>query len=196
MKLTQEISAAGARGWLPPKNIFPLLGEFAFELGRERVDRRVAVFPEIGPAGVQNGAAVGEIVGVTFLRRHRRIERGRPAVVDHGYRRLRVTARGDRPQHFAHVRGIDILVDDDDIAAVIVSRAAGEGGESRLLRVAMIALLDRDYDKRRAVARRARSSRAARRKAPRRGSPLPEEEPFLRSRSLLRRESAAPCARP
>src|ERR1043166_5596025 len=154
MKLTQEISAAGARGWLPPKNIFPLLGKFAFELGRERVDRRVAVFPEIGPAGVQNGAAVGEIVGVTFLRRHRRIERGRPAVVDHGYRRLRVTARGDRPQHFAHVRGIDILVDDDDIAAVIVSRAAGEGGESRLLRVAMIALLDRDYDKRRPAAGR------------------------------------------
>ena len=73
---------------------------------------------------------------------HSGIERSAPAAVDDANSGFGIAASGYRPDDFFHVRWIDIIIDDDDKAAMIVSRAGAEGSDSRLLRVAVVALLD------------------------------------------------------
>src|SRR5262245_49322340 len=62
--------------------LFPFLAYFLLEPGAQGVDRRKAVAPGIGSAGIQYGAAVDEVAGVALIGMHGRIERRAPAAVD------------------------------------------------------------------------------------------------------------------
>ena len=55
----------------------------------------------------------------------------------------RIGARAHGPDHVVEIVGIDIVIDDDDVAAEIGAGAALGGDEAGLLGVAGIALLDR-----------------------------------------------------
>ena len=82
---------------------------------------------------------------------HGGIEGSAPATVDNANSGFRIAASGYGPDDFFHVRGIDIIIDDDDEAAMIVSRTGAESSDSRLLRVPVVALFDRNDDKGRAA---------------------------------------------
>src|SRR3954453_17429077 len=99
----------------------PLLREPALlRAGRAHLRKLVAPVP--GAAGVDDGAAVGEVAGRLALGLDARIERGRQRIVDDVDRGGRIGARQHRPDQLLEVRHVDVLVGDDDVAPRIGAR--------------------------------------------------------------------------
>src|SRR5205085_1940417 len=65
--------------------------------------------------------------------------------------RFRIAARAHRPDHVLYVRGIDVVVHDDDPAADVSDRGDLRRDQPDLCRVTEVALLDR-YDAERSSA--------------------------------------------
>src|SRR4030095_6533810 len=86
-----------------------------------------------------------------FVRAYHRIERAAPGAADKIYVVRRIRPRAHRPQHVVHVVGIDVVIDDDDVASEICAGATLGGDDAGLLGVARIALLDRHRGKKSAL---------------------------------------------
>src|SRR5258706_2962269 len=82
---------------------FPLFADLACQFGTERVDRRKAIAPRVGAAGVENRPAVDEIAGIALIGMHSRIERGAPSTVDETTGSLGIAAGRHSPNHVLHV---------------------------------------------------------------------------------------------
>src|SRR5258706_13132302 len=82
---------------------FPLFADLACQFRTERVDRRKAIAPRVGAAGVENRAAVDEIAGIALIGMHRRIKRRAPPTVDDCEVGLRLPPGLHAPDPLLHV---------------------------------------------------------------------------------------------
>src|SRR5712692_232737 len=122
------------------------LDDLAAQITGGAAHLRVLVFPGDGAHGVEDGAAVGVVLRVALVGRHARVERRAPAAVDELDVARGIDARLHGPQHLLEVAGVDVLVHDDDVAAVASAGGAGQHGHAGLLGVAGVALPDGDDD--------------------------------------------------
>ena len=77
--------------------------------------------------------------------RHARVQRGAPATIDNVDVGRWVHAGHHGPKHFFLVGGIDIFVDDHDVAAIARGRGGTHGGQACLLGMASVFLLDGNH---------------------------------------------------
>src|SRR5678816_641638 len=81
----------------------------------------------------------------TFLARlNARIERSAPAAAENFDGLHRIGTAGQGPEHVKRVGRVDVLIDDDHVAAEICAGVDLGGDQHRLARMAWVALLDRD----------------------------------------------------
>src|SRR6185369_11925011 len=92
-----------------------LLQDIFLQLPARAGDRRKVLDPFERPAGVDQRARAEAF----FRARDDRVERAAPAASHDVDRLLRIDARTDRPEHVVDVGNIDVVVDDDGVAAEI-----------------------------------------------------------------------------
>src|SRR5438128_1810378 len=118
-----------------------LLRDAALLRGR-KVNLRELVPPVPGPASIDDGTAVGVVAHRLALGLDAGIERGRPGIADDVDRRRGIRAREHGPDQLLQVGYVDVLIDDDNIAAAVGPDVAHRGDMTGLLGVAGIALRD------------------------------------------------------
>src|SRR5262245_30297050 len=97
------------------------------------------------PHRVEDSPAVRMVAVVPLVRRHSRVQRGAPATIDDVDVSCRVHPGHHRPKYFFLIRGIDILIDNHDVAAVARRCRSTYRSQARLLGMAGIFLLDGHY---------------------------------------------------
>src|SRR5271166_1110927 len=102
--------------------------------------------PMPGPAGIDDGAAVGVVADRLAFGLDARVQRSRPGIADDVDRGCRIGAREHRPDELLQVRHIDVLVDHDHIAPAIGADMAHGRDMAGLPGVAGISLIDRDRE--------------------------------------------------
>ena len=96
--------------------------------------------PAKWPAGVNDGARVGEIALGSFFRRNSWIDGAAPASTHNFDRCFRIAPCGDRPQNISRVGRIDIVVNDDHETSQVAALAGAQRDVSRLTRMPAVTL--------------------------------------------------------
>src|SRR5438132_11191322 len=115
----------------------PLL-RLALDLGARGVDRREVRLPLPRPGRVDDRPRA---VALAVLR-DARVERTAPRAFDDVDGLHRVGPRAHGPDDVVEVHHVDVVVDDDDVAAEVRARVPGRGEVSHLAGMPRVALLD------------------------------------------------------
>ena len=109
-----------------------------------RIDLGKFVTPMERPAGVNQGARIGDGGIGALFRRQPRVGRRCPGAVDDLDRGRGIRPGQDRPPQLLQIRNVDVVIDHHHIPVGVVGGAALQGDMAGLLGVARIALLDGD----------------------------------------------------
>src|SRR5207247_6170525 len=118
----------------------PAVERLLLRRGRRKLRERELVQPLPRPCRVDDRARAEALL----VRMDARIERARPRARDDVDRFGRLAARAHGPEDLLEVHDVDIVVDDDRVAAEVRAGVHARGGVADLARVARVALLDRD----------------------------------------------------